>query len=158
MQCEMFEQTINDFCHRITPDFEQLRTQLQIVLPHVSPQALAQNLMEFGRGQISQVDEADEQEKHFVITTIKSLSFDHLPAAQFHAYASGCLMGLVSKKELPGHLIGLAMEITALFAFQRYAPDALQGGVRPNALLTFQGETAWEKLQQQHAAIHWEIK
>ncbi len=158
MKSEMFEQTINDFCQRITPDFEQLRTQLQIVLPHVSPQALAQNLMEFGRGQISQVDEADEQEKQFVMATIKSLNFDHPPAAQFHAYASGCLMGLVSKKELPGHLIGLAMEIAALFAFQRYAPEALPGGVRPNALLTFHGETAWEKLKQQHETIPWEIK
>jgi hypothetical protein len=158
MKCEMFEQIINDFCRRITPDFEQLRTQLKIVLPHASPQALAQNLMEFGRGQISQVDEADEQEKHFVITTIKSLSFDHVHAAQFHAYSSGCLMGLVSKKELPGNLIGLAMEITAFCAFQRYAPEALQGGVRPNALLTFHGETAWEKLKRQHETIPWEIK
>ncbi len=158
MKSEMFEQIINDFCQRIAPDFEQLRTQLQIVLPHASPQALAQSLMEFGRGQISQVDEADDQEKHFVITTIRSLSFDHLPAVQFHAYASGCLMGLVSKKELPGHLIGLAMELAALFAFQRYAPEALQGGVRPNALLMFQGETAWEKLQQQNETISWEIK
>lgn len=158
MNSETFEQIINDFCLRITPDFELLRNQLQVVLPNASPQVLAQSLMEFGRGQISQVDEAEEQEKQFVMTTIKSLRFDHLNAAQFHAYASGCLMGLVTKKELPGYLIGVATEIAALFAFQRYAPEALQGGVRPNALLAFSGETAWEKLKNQHEAITWEIK
>lgn len=158
MKCEMFEQIINDFCLRISPDFERLHSQFKIVLPHAPPQALAQNFMEFGRGQTSQVDEPEEQEKHFVITTINSLHFDHLNAAYFHAYASGCIMGLVHKKELPGHLIGLAMEIAALFAVQRYAPEALQAGVRPNALLGFDGETAWEKLKSQRGAIAWEIE
>lgn len=158
MKCEAFEQMINDFCRRITPDFEKLRSALQRVLPNAPPQVLAQSLMEFGRGQTSQVDEADEQEKHFVMTTIGSLSFDYLNAAQFHAYASGCLMGLVSKKELPGYLIGVAMEVAASFAFQRYAPEALQGNVRPNALLAFDGETSWEKMKNQHKTIQWEIK
>jgi hypothetical protein len=114
--------------------------------------------MEFGRGQISQIDEADENEKRAVLATVNSLKFDYMDVALFHAYASGCLMGLVSKKELPGTLIVAAFEIAACFAFQKYAPEALQNGIRPNALLGFAGETSWEALKREHQNMPWDIE
>lgn len=157
ISCEALEQLIKDFCRRITPDFEKLRNALQIVLPDASPPALAQRLMEFGRGQISEIGQPDEDEKRVVLATVNSLSFDHMDVALFHAYACGCMMGLVKKKELPGTLIVTAFEITAFFAFQKYAPEALQGGTRPNAFLEFKGETSWEALKREHGNVPWEI-
>ena len=67
-------------------------------------------------------------------------------------------MGLVSKKELPGTLIVAAFEIAALFAYQQYAPQALQSGTRPNALLAFDGETSWEALKREHQTMPWDIE
>ncbi len=158
IECEAFEQLINDFCRRITPDFDDLCNAFLKASPNVSPSTLAQYFMEFGRGQISQIDEPNEDDKRVVLTTIQSLKLDHMAVAFFYAYASGCIMGLVSKQELPGTLIVAAFEIAALFAFQKYAPEALQGGIRPNALLGFDGETSWEKLTRDHQAIPWEIQ
>jgi hypothetical protein len=67
-------------------------------------------------------------------------------------------MGLVSKKELPSALIVAAFEIAALFAFEKYAPEALQSGIRPNALLEFAGETSWEALKREHQNMPWDIE
>jgi hypothetical protein len=158
IRCEELEELIGDFCRRITPDFEKLCTALQAAAPNLSPATLAQYFMEFGRGQISQIDEADENEKRVVLATVNSLKFDHMAVAFFHAYASGCLMGLVSKKELPGTLIVAAFEIAACFAFEKYAPQALQAGVKPNALLEFAGETSWEALKRQCQDMPWDIE
>ena len=156
--CEALEQLICDFCRRITPDFESLCNAFLKSAPNVSPPTLAQYFMEFGRGQVSQIDEPDENEKRVVLTTINSLKFDYMEVAFFHAYASGCLMGLVSKKELPGTLIVAAFEIAAFFAFQKYAPEALKSGIRPNAMLEFNGETSWEALKRQHHEMAWDIE
>jgi hypothetical protein len=156
--CEALEQLIDDFCRRITPDFEHLRNAIRVARPDISPPTLAQYLMEFGRGQISQIDEATESEKRVVLSTVDSLKFDHEDVALFHAYASGCIMGLVSKKELPGTLIVAAFEIAALFAYQKYAPEALRSGIRPNALLGFSGETSWEALKREHQNMPWDIE
>src|SRR5688572_7606005 len=109
--CDTLEQLICDFCRRITPDFDNLCSAFLKTSPNVSPPTLAQYFMEYGRGQISQIDEPDENEMRVVLTTINSLKFDYMEVAFFHAYASGCMMGLVSKKELPGYLIGVALEI-----------------------------------------------
>jgi hypothetical protein len=155
---EALEQLICDFCRRITPDFENLCNAFLKAAPNVSPQTLAQYFMEFGRGQISQIDEPDENEKRVIQTTISSLNLDHMEVAFFHAYASGCIMGLVSKKELPGTLIVAAFEIAAYFAFQKYAPETLQSGIRPNALLEFAGETSWEALRREHQNLPWDIE
>jgi hypothetical protein len=156
--CEALEQLIYDFCCRITPDFENLCNAFLKTSPNVSPPTLAQYFMEYGRGQISQIDEPNENEMRVVLTTINSLKFDYMEVAFFHAYASGCMMGLVSKKELPSTLIVAAFEIAALFAFQKYAPEALQSGIRPNALLAFDGETSWEALKREHQDVPWDIE
>src|SRR5262245_3076339 len=156
VECDVFEQVINDFCRRITTDFENLCNAFLKTSPNVSFQTRAQYFMEFGRGQISEVDEPDENERRVVLTTIGSLNFDHLNVALFHAYASGCMMGLVAKKELPSHLIVIALEVAASFAFQKYSPESLQSGIKPNALLEFDGETSWEKLKREHQSVVWE--
>lgn len=144
---QAFEELIKDFCRRIGPDFETVRHNLQSAYPDWDLRTLAGNLMEFGRGQISEIDNPTEQDTSFIVAHMKSLRLDYPEAAMFHAYASGCILGLVISKQLDATMLIPAIELAAQAACQDFIPDDRRPAKKPNAVLDFTGETVWDTLK-----------
>lgn len=96
----MDEETIKDFLKRILPDFKHLIEDLKKIHPEWSESDLAGNIMEFGRGQISEIEEPKEKDIKFIDSYIKSLKFDSSLKPFFVAYSAGCIMGLVQSNQL----------------------------------------------------------
>ena len=112
----MTKELINDFCVRLVPDFAKLVSELRKLHPEWSVQYFAGNLMEFGRGQISGIDEPNERDLSFYKSYLGTLNFDKAQSALYSAYATGCLMGLVQRGELTPDQFIESVDISRQFA------------------------------------------
>ncbi len=110
------DELIWDFCSRILGDFRNLKNKFQQLHPEWSEPELAVNLMEFGRGLISGVDEPSDKDLQLMPKYVGSLSFENPEAALFVAYAGGCIMGLIQAKQLSGEDFIEALKMSAHFA------------------------------------------
>jgi len=106
---------IGDFCRRVMPDFKEIRLNLEELHPEWSKRDFAANLMEFGRGQISKIDEQKQDDLDFIVKYVDSLKFDNLESALFSAYAGGCIMGLVQTDQLSSSDFVAALQFSAKF-------------------------------------------
>jgi hypothetical protein len=107
---------VTGFCSRILLDFRDLKPNLQQRHPEWSGHDLAANLMEFGRGQISEVDKPSQKDIQFITKYVDALNFEDPEVALFTAYAGGCIMGLVQSEQLPGANFVHALQVSAHFA------------------------------------------
>ena len=113
------EVLVSDFCARILPDFSQLKPKLRELHPEWEPRELAMNLMEFGRGLISNVAKPSADHVAFIQRFTDALVFDDAQVGLFTAYAGGCLMGLTIKGQLQPDTLVEALELAAQFAQTR---------------------------------------
>jgi len=110
------DEMVWNFCGRIVPDYRNISSKLKEVHPEWSVSILAENLMEFGRGEISQVEDPREKDFQFANQYVGSLNLDNPDIALFTAYAGGCIMGLVQSEQLPGTSFIDALKVSAHFA------------------------------------------
>jgi hypothetical protein len=144
---KVFEELIADFCGRIAPDFEVIRQALAADNPGWDLSTLAGDLMEYGHGKISEIEDPRDEDTKFIVAHIKHLRFDFPDAALFHAYASGCMMGLALSRQIEPQMIVPAIELAAQEATNRFIPEAERPTKRPNAFLEFTDSTTWDRLK-----------
>jgi hypothetical protein len=121
---EQFVHTIAGACERLVDDFERLRVPLQQLHPEWSVPVLAANLMEFGRGQISGIDEPTQADREFIARYAHALAIPGDVGRLFCAYASGCLMGWVATGELSQDQLVDALQVAQQSALRIYPEDA----------------------------------
>jgi hypothetical protein len=106
------------FLDRIRPDYGRLVRDLRAVGPEDDELTLAGNIMEFGRGQVSQIGEPDQSDLKFIKAYIHSLDLGSSDQRLFAAYAAGCMMGLVKSKQLPSEQFLHALALSRDYACQ----------------------------------------
>jgi hypothetical protein len=105
--------TIENFCRGLIDPFNVARKELSLQHPDWSLQDMAGYLMEFGRAQISEIEQAETADLEFISTYVSSLRFDNPGSSLFGAFAAGCLMGLVKTDQLPIDKYVAALDIAA---------------------------------------------
>ncbi len=107
---------IMDFCRRIVPNYQDISHKLMRLHPEWTTRDLAGNLMEFGRGQVSGIEDPSEHDFQFMTKYIGALNLENPEIALFTAYAGGCIMGLVQSKQLIETEFTTALKVSAYFA------------------------------------------
>jgi hypothetical protein len=93
------------------------------VHPELENKYLAANLMEFGRGQISGIDEPTDSDREFIADYVESIEVHGELAYQFCAYVSGCVLGWVISGQLSrGDMIPALAAVQAR-SMERYPED-----------------------------------
>jgi len=114
------EELIFEFCRNLSMDFQRLVSKLEQLHPEWSTRDFACNLMEFGRGQISEIGEPDDKDYDFYNRYLSALNFDNKPMALPAAYFAGCIMGLVQRGHLPPDEFVQAVELTKQYAEEEF--------------------------------------
>ncbi len=115
-QKAIFDEIVFNFCNKILPEFRNIMNNLEELHSDLSPHAFAMNLMELGRGQMSEIDDPSEQDVGFISEYTESLNLDNKEEAYFAAYAGGCIMGLVIINEVPREDFSKALGLIEIFA------------------------------------------
>jgi hypothetical protein len=110
------EELIFEFCKNLSMDLQCLVPKLEILHPEWDAKSFASNLMELGRGQISEIGEPNDKDYDFYNRYLSSLDFSHKQTAFSAAYFAGCVMGLVQKGHLPPDEFVQAVEFSRKFA------------------------------------------
>jgi len=95
------DRVISSACTGLLGDFRRLRGLLVEPHPEMDSTTIAKNLMEFGRGQISGIEQPPEADSEFIEQHVRSIRVDSEVGYQFCAYVSGCVLGWVLADELP---------------------------------------------------------
>lgn len=111
---------IFNFCTKILPEFNNIMENLGELHSDLSPHEFAMNLMDLGRGQMSEIDEPGEQDVDFIDEYITSLNLKSPKEAFFTAYAGGCIMGLVSINKIAREDFGNALRLIENFAQKEF--------------------------------------
>lgn len=117
------DEAIFNFCTKILPEFHGIMKNLEELHSDLSLHDFAMNLMDLGRGQISEIDEPSEQDVESIIRYIKTLNFDNAVRAFFTAYAGGCIMGLVSINEVTREDFVRALCLIEEFSQREFSSD-----------------------------------
>ncbi len=131
MNNDLKERVFN-FCLRITDDFLTLSSDLHIIHPEWGIRKLAGNLMEFGRGQISLINEPDKSDVDFILNYVSGLDFTLEKVALFSAYSAGCIWGLVKSKQLDESELIDAIQYAKDYAYNEFQPGADPDGREGN--------------------------
>ena len=115
------KELIFEFCDNLSLDFQCLAPRLEQLHPEWSTRDFACNLMEFGRGQISEIGEPDEKDYDFYNRYLSCLDFERRDIALPAAYFAGCIMGLVQRGHLPPDEFVQAVELTRKFAEEEFS-------------------------------------
>ncbi len=115
------DEVVFNFCTKILPDFHKIMKNLEELNKDLSPNDFAMHLMELGRGQMCEVEDPSEQEVGFISDYVASLRLDNANEAFFVAYAGGCIMGLVTAKEVPVEDLSRALSLIENFAQKEFA-------------------------------------
>jgi len=114
------EELIFEFCRNLSMDFQCLVPRLEELHPEWSTRDFASNLMEFGRGQISEIGEPDDKDYDFYNRYLSALNFENKEFALPAAYFAGCVMGLVQRGHLPPDEFVQAVELSKKFLENEY--------------------------------------
>jgi len=114
------DEAIFSFCTNILPEFHTIMKNLKELQNDLSLHDCAMNLMDLGRGQISEIDEPSEQDVEFIIRYTKSLHLDNTSEAFFTAYAGGCIMGLVTINEVAREDFSKALSLIEQFSQKEF--------------------------------------
>jgi len=90
----MKNKTINDFMTGLLPDFYTLLVNLRRIHPEWSVREAALNIMEFGRGQYSGIEEYRPHDIEMMNHFIDAINYDDDLHKVFAAYSAGCILGL----------------------------------------------------------------
>ena len=111
-------------CNGLMRDFERLNGLM--AEPHtedMSPEAIATNLAEFGRGQISGEAAAPEEDRELVARLVADLDLENRLAARFCAYVSGCVLGWVAVGQLDRAVLSDALRIVRQRSEELFPPE-----------------------------------
>ena len=97
---QMLERAIGSACEKLVDDFSRLRETIVAAHQEMEPGFLAANLMEFGRGQISGIDEPSDSDSEFIMNYVDNLEVPGELAHLFCSYVSGCVLGWVISDQL----------------------------------------------------------
>lgn len=111
----MTEDLIFDFCENLIEHFPKLVKNMGELHPDWDTTKLALNLMEFGRGQISEVGEPTDKDCNFYNRYLGSVSMEVKDKALATAYLGGCIMGLVQKQHIKPDQFIQALEYSQKF-------------------------------------------
>jgi len=91
---DMDNRAISDFMKGLLPDFFTLFQNLRRVHPGWDEREFSLNIMEFGRGQYSGVEQFRQSDVALMNHFVDSLDYDNDLNMVFAAYCAGCLLGL----------------------------------------------------------------
>lgn len=111
----MTEDLIFDFCEKMVEHFPKLIKNMEELHPEWATNKLALNLMEFGRGQISEVGEPTDKDCNFYDRYLAHVSMEKQDIALATAYLGGCIMGLVQKQQIKPDQFIQALEYSQKF-------------------------------------------
>ena len=114
------DEIIFNFCSKILPEYHKIMKNLEELHGDLSPYAFAMNLMEFGRGQMSEVADPSEQDVGFIADYTESLNLDNTEEAFFISYAGGCIMGLVIINKVSREDFSKALRLIEDFAQKEF--------------------------------------
>ncbi len=114
------EDIIVKFCTKLLPEFRKIMINLEELCQESSPDTFAMNLMELGRGQMSEIADPTEKDVAFMSDYIKSLKFDDTEGNYFAVYAGGCILGLVLINQLPSEDFSTALCFVEEFAQREF--------------------------------------
>jgi hypothetical protein len=105
------DRIISSACTGLLGDFRRLRGLF--VEPHseMEPETIARNLMEFGRGQISGIEQTSAEDAELIDQHVSSITVGSEVGRQFCAYVSGCVLGWVQAEQLSRADLGPALDI-----------------------------------------------
>jgi hypothetical protein len=119
-----FEDMITAACNGLMRDFQRLNGLM--AEPHtedMSPEDIATNLAEFGRGQISGEAQPSEEDRELIAKLAADNDFESRLAARFCAYVSGCVLGWVAVGELDRTRKGDALAIVRRRSLELFPPE-----------------------------------
>lgn len=105
------ERVIQNACEKLVDDFTRLQSTVIAAHPEMERSFLAANLMEFGRGQISGIEEPSEDDSVFIMNHVDGLEMSDDDGYLFCSYVSGCVLGWVNTDQLPRGEMDAALAI-----------------------------------------------
>ena len=91
---------ISSACKGLREDFTRLHGLFVATHPEMEPAVIALNIMEFGRGQISGIEQPSDADREFIEKVVGRIKIENDFGYQYCAYVSGCVLGWVSCGQL----------------------------------------------------------
>ncbi|MCP4901107.1 MAG: hypothetical protein GY906_29405 [bacterium] len=114
------ERAILSACEKLVDDFSRLQTTIVAAHKEMEPVFLAANLMEFGRGQISGIDEPSDSDSEFIMNFVDNLEVRGERAFLFCSYISGCVLGWVITEQLSRSDMDRALAVAKARSMELY--------------------------------------